>query len=371
MVVKCCEIIEALEKRIPLHLAEKWDKVGLMVAEPDRLVRKILVCLDVTDAVVEQAKTEQVDLIISHHPLIFQPLEQLNWKHPLERRVIECVRQGFTVWSAHTNWDIVTGGVNDTLAKLLGIKNSKILQVTNVEKLLKLVVFVPKTHEEAVRLAITNAGAGSIGQYRDCTFRVPGCGTFTPQTGTNPFIGEIGKTEEVSEVRIETILPEKIKNNVLRAMISAHPYEEVAFDLYPLEIPGQVEGIGRIGQIEPCTLENWISYVKAQLRVKHLRYVGNLESRIDTVAICGGSGSFLIKEAAKKGAHVLVTGDLKYHEAQEALDAGLSVIDAGHFATEWPSVAALAAEVRLLAQQHHWSVQVQEDQKSIDPFQFV
>jgi dinuclear metal center YbgI/SA1388 family protein len=343
MSVTCQQIIEELEKLAPPNLAEAWDSVGLMVGNPSQEIKKVWTTLDVTLSFVEAAAHEQVDLIVSHHPLIFKAIKQLDTSTTAGKIIEQLMKANIAVFSAHTNLDRTVGGVNDVLAHTLKLQDVRPLTVDFTEKLVKLVVFVPATHEQAVYEAVMAAGAGHIGQYSHCAFVTTGTGTFLPLADTHPFIGQQGLLTSVDEVRLETILPEAILPPVLTAMLAAHPYEEVAYDIYPLKNQGKATGLGRIGKIEPVSLQDFIFDVKKQLNINAVNAVGRPEQRIGKVAVCGGSGASLMLQAKASGADVLVTGDVKYHDALEAAALGIAVIDAGHYATEQPVVAVLAS----------------------------
>jgi hypothetical protein len=220
----------------------------------------------------------------------------------------------------------------------------QVLGASRQEKLYKLVVFVPEGHQDEVRMAISAAGAGWIGNYSHCTFQTAGIGTFLPLSGASPFIGQTGQLEKAAEYRLETIVPESVLNQVLRALLQTHPYEEVAYDLYPLSLPGKAYGPGRIGNLaQSMEVNSLAELVKNALKADGIKIIGQLEQRVEKIAVVGGSGAFLIPEAASRGAQVMITGDVKYHEAQEANALGLTVLDAGHRATEMPAVEYLSA----------------------------
>lgn len=328
-------LINYLEQLAPRRLAMEWDNPGIQLGSLDGTARNVLVALDLNEPVLEKARKSGADFIVTHHPLIFEPLKSLRTDQPRGRLLAALLAAGITVYSLHTNLDAAQGGVSDALAKRLGLTDIQVLQETGREKMEKIVVFIPAGHENQVLLAMTAAGAGWIGNYSHCTFQVPGTGTFMPQEGTSPFIGETGKLERVQEIRLETIVPAALRNRVIQAMIKAHPYEEVAYDVYPLQNEGASHGFGRIGKLPaPVSLAEFASRVKDALSAAQLKIVGDRDKVIKKVAVCGGAGAALIKPSVFAGADVLVTGDLKYHEAQEAAALGLAVIDAGHDVTE-------------------------------------
>lgn len=347
MSVKAREVTRLIEQLAPLELAEDWDNVGWQVGDPDAPIQSVLVTLDFTPAVLEEARREKADLIITHHPFLFKPLRQVRYDQLSGKLLRELVQNRIMLYSAHTNLDNAPEGVSQVLGESLGLSNMHVFGSNRQEKLYKLVVFVPEGHEDEVRQAVSEAGAGWIGNYSHCTFQIPGTGTFLPRDGTSPFIGQQGKLEKVAEYRLETIVPERILNSVVQAMIEAHPYEEVAYDVYPLHRSGQSLGPGRLGILqEPMKLGELIEQVKQVLRIAAVRVIGDPSRLVQKVAVCGGSGAFLIPAAASSGAEVLITGDVKYHEAQEAANRGLAIIDAGHQATEYPAIEFLTGFLR-------------------------
>ncbi len=304
-----------MERHYPLNLAEKWDNVGLQVGSMGREVSKVVVALELDHQVLDRAWQENADLIITHHPLIFKALSSIKVDSPVGSLIRKLIMADISLYAAHTNLDNAPRGVNQLLAETIGLTDIEPLILRSAgqrESLYKLVVFVPLTHINEVREAICRAGAGFIGKYSDCTFRAQGIGTFKPGEDTDPFIGQIGQLEEVEEVRLETICPQHRLKGILDAMLEAHPYEEVAYDLYKLENQGTL--------FSPGTLPA-------------LRLVGHPDTPVQKVAVVSGSGASFINEIAGQ-ADVLITGDLKYHEAREAAALGLAVIDAGHQATE-------------------------------------
>ncbi len=361
-----------IEELAPLYWAESWDNVGLQVGDPGAAVQRVLVALELTNPVLEEAESLGCDMVVVHHPPIFRPLKALRFDNRPARRLLRLIRGGIALYAAHTNLDQAAGMTNDTLAAAAGLTEFEVLKQAGEERYVKLVVFVPRGHEDAVRDALAGAGAGHIGNYSHCTFQAPGTGTFLPLEGTNPFIGQQGRLERVEELRLETIVPESAAAQAVQAMIAAHPYEEVAYDLYPLANPGKVRGHGRIGRLaQPVSLAQLAERLKQALRTPAVRVVGDPERMVTTVAVGAGAGADLIRPAASRGADVLVTGDVKYHEAQDALDLGLALVDVGHYNSEAGAIGSLAAYLReRLAADGH-PVEVVESQAGRDPFRFV
>lgn len=368
MAVKCGDIIRFMEEFAPPKLAEDWDNVGLMVGSREDEIKKVMVCLDVTPEVVEAAEAQNVNMIISHHPFIFKGLKRINSDDLKGRMIMNLIRKGINVYSAHTNLDVTCGGVNEQLSRVLGLKNLKNLKSYKTERLLKLVVFVPKDSVDTVREALGKAGAGWIGNYSDCTFSTEGIGTFRPLEGTNPYIGSKGNLEKVEEYRVETIVSESIVDKVVSSMISVHPYEEVAYDIYPLELSGKEYGLGYVGEIdEAVSLDKFIELVKERLDTPRLRVIGDTDKKIKRVAVfCGSFGNEIIG-AVRAKADVLVTGDVKYHDALDMMQMGMCIIDAGHFNTERIVLPALAEVLK----EKFKDIEVLCNNVEKDPFKYI
>jgi dinuclear metal center YbgI/SA1388 family protein len=349
-------------------MAEEWDNVGLQVGDPGATVERVLVALDPGCAAVAAACDRGAQLLVTHHPLLFKPLRRLSPDDPVGRVVWQAVRGGVAILSAHTNLDVAADGLNRWLADRLELNNASPLQPL-VGRLLKLVVYVPEGYDEAVAAALFDAGAGRIGKYDHCSFRTAGIGTFRPGEGTTPFTGTPGQREQVRELRLETVVPQRRLPKVLEKLFKAHPYEEVAYDLVPLAntLPGF--GLGRIGSLATTLpLGAFAARVKTALSCQSLRVVGDLQRAVGKVAVCGGSGAGLISEAQRQGADVLVTGDVKYHEARLAEDFGLALIDAGHFATERLAVEELVSRLGAEAVARGWELEIRGHDGEQDPF---
>ncbi len=355
MSLKVHDVIGYLEEIAPASLALKWDNSGLLLGGGTATVNNLLVCLNYNLQVCREALEKEADLVISHHPLFLKPLQRIDTDTTLGFLIEKTLRHKLNLYTAHTNLDLAANGVSKVLLEKLALADAGPLQPYSAEPLEKLVVFVPESHLKKVEEALTEAGAGWIGGYSHCTFRVTGTGTFLPREGTKPFIGEKGLLQEVKEVRLETILPISLRGIVLEALIKAHPYEEVAYDIYPLKNEGRPAGLGRIGFLPSAiTLEELTERIKKSLKVKVVKVVGERKKKVKKVALCGGSGGDLLALAKQAGVDVLVAGDIKYHQAEEAASLGLAVIDAGHDATEAPVVPWLASylEERLEADGH-------------------
>ncbi|HJV45629.1 MAG TPA: Nif3-like dinuclear metal center hexameric protein [Bacillota bacterium] len=324
-------IIQYMEEFAPKALAMEGDRIGLQVGTLNKEVKKVMITLDVLENVVDEAIANAVDLIIAHHAVIFKPLRTLRTDQPAGKLYEKLIKHDIAVYIAHTNLDTAVGGINDLMADALHLQNTEPLDIMYTEAMKKIVVFVPKTHHDQVMEAMTEAGAGWIGNYSHCTFTTEGEGTFLPLEGTNPFLGEQGKLERVKEIRLETIVSVDNIKRVVKAMFKAHPYEEVAYDIYPVEQVGKKYGLGRIGYLgEAVTLQEFAEQVKNAFEVKGVRVVGDLSTQVRKVAVLGGDGNSFIPKAIFRGADVMVTGDVYYHTAHDAMAAGLSLVDPGH-----------------------------------------
>jgi dinuclear metal center YbgI/SA1388 family protein len=331
--MKINDIVDYIESLFPKALQESYDNSGLITGNRNDEVKAILLALDVTEVVLEEAIRKGVNVIISHHPAIFQPLKRFTGENASERILIKALQNKIALFSAHTNLDNQIKGLNERLALALGLQKSEILSPLKGH-LQKLVTFVPSDQADKVRAAIFAAGSGHIGEYDMCSFNVDGTGTFRPSELSNPYAGEKGKLHRENEVRIETIMPSFLHQKVIQALIESHPYEEVAYDIYALENQWMQNGAGRIGFLEKELKEiEFLELVKKELHAGMLRHSSLTGKMIRKAAVCGGSGSFLIQQAIAAGADVLVSADFKYHQFFEG-GKKILLIDAGHFETE-------------------------------------
>lgn len=362
------DLIGLLNGLYPTELAAGWDNVGLQVGDPQAETARVLVALDPTPEAVEAAHRCGAQALVTHHPLLFKPLKRISLDEYTGRTIWTAITKQIAIISVHTNLDSAAAGLNGWLAEHLGLEQSQPLMRADGH-FLKLVVFVPETHVDAVSEALFSGGAGQIGAYDRCSFRTAGTGTFRPGAGTQPFSGAIGQTEQAEELRLETILPKNRLTRCLDKMLKAHPYEEAAYDLIPLDNPIPGAGLGRIGRLpETVTLDSFARQVKTALGCSHLRLVGATEQNVDKVAVCGGSGVEVLSAAAKMGADVLVTGDVKYHDARHAQELGIALIDAGHFATEHLMTSRLANVLQQASQQKSWQIDFLAYTEETDPF---
>jgi len=352
-------VFDRLEELAPPYLAETWDNSGLQVGTKDQAVEAVLVTLDVDARAVDMALEVGANLIISHHPLLFKGIKTIDCESPPGRLIRRLIKNDISVYSAHTNLDLAPRGLSQYLALKLGLNNVKPLGTVKSQELIKLVVFVPETHLHKVRQAVNNAGAGFIGNYRDCSFRSPGVGTFRPLEGSQPFLGSTGILEEVAEYRLEVIVPTEILNGVVRSMMDAHPYEEVDYDLIPLNNTGQSYSYGRQGDLpEALSLEELAERVKSLLGVEYVAVSSQQQNRVKKICLVPGSGASMIKTALREGCQVMITGDVKYHEAREALESGLALIDAGHDGMELAVVDMLTSFLEETARNEGWDVKI-------------
>lgn len=365
--VKCQTIAGILDELAPRKFAESWDNVGLLVGDGSQKVKKVMVCLDAPEWVVEEAIEKDSDMIVAHHPMIFSGIKRVNTDTATGRKLLSLIKNNVALYCLHTNYDIVAGGLNDIFARELGFSNTEIIEETYREKLFKLVVYVPAGHENKVMSAMCSAGAGFIGKYSGCTFRAKGIGTFEPQEGAKPFIGTKGKLESVDEFRVETIVPEKLLSKVVKEMLKVHPYEEAAYDIYETMNEGKVMGLGRIGILEnEVALSVYAGNVKTLLGADHVSFAGDPNRPIKKVALLNGSGSKYINNARFAGADVLITGDMQYHDVLDAMEMGLCVIDAGHFATEKIMIKYIAEYLRRKFQELKLDVEVVESSSNTE-----
>ena len=333
MGLKIKDVTQYLESWAPRSYQESYDNAGLITGNPSIEVTGILVALDCTEAVVEEAIRERCNLIVAHHPIVFKGLKKLTGSNYVERTVIHAIRQDIAIYAIHTNLDSVLTGVNHQIAQKIGLQNIRIL-APRKDTLTKLTTFIPPENVDQVMAAVHAAGAGQVGKYKNCSFRVEGTGTFQPDENANPHIGERGKQEFVKEVRVEMIFPSFLEDSVMAALRKSHPYEEVAYFLTSLLNENQEVGTGMIGEL-PKAVEpiEFLKRLKVSMDLNVIRYTNLLDRPIKKVALCGGSGSFLLPQAIKSGAEVYISADFKYHEFFDA-DGRIIIADIGHYESE-------------------------------------
>lgn len=327
------DIVELLERLAPASYQESYDNSGLLVGIPDMKVTGISVALDVTPEVVEEAVRMGANLIVAHHPVIFKGLKRITGSSYVERTVMLAIKYDVAIYAFHTNFDSVPHGVNSAIASRIGLVNTSILQPIQ-NQLYKLVTFVPESHAEQVRTALFSNGAGNIGNYDSCSYNLQGEGTFRALQGTNPYVGEQGKRHTEKEVRIETVVPKVSLNRVIASLIEAHPYEEVAYDVYALHRPRLQVGLGMVGYLEsPVEVVDFLKMLKKKFRASCIRYTNPHKPLISKVALCGGSGDSLLEAAIGSGADIFISADFKYHRFFDA-DNRIIIADIGHFESE-------------------------------------
>ncbi len=327
------DVAAYLESFAPLAYQESYDNAGLLTGDPDAEVTGTLVTLDCTEQVVDEAVELGCNLIVAHHPIIFKGLRRLTGATYVERTVIKAIRHHIAIYAIHTNLDSVHTGVNRKICEKIGLAGTRIL-APKTDSLTKLVTFVPREQTGDVLTALYGAGAGQIGNYQNCSFRVEGKGTFKPNGEANPTIGQRAVQEEVDEHRVEVIFPDHLRSRVISALKAVHPYEEVAYYLTRLVNENQEVGSGMIGELEEA-LEptEFLRRLKDSMDLKVIRHTRIPDQPIKKVAVCGGSGSFLLPQARRAGAQAFVSADFKYHEFFDAEDQ-LIIADIGHYESE-------------------------------------
>lgn len=327
------DLIRYLDAWAPPAYQEAYDNAGLLVGDPNRPVTGVLVSLDATEAIVDEAIAHGCNVIVAHHPIVFKGLKKLNGKNYVERTVIKAIRHDIAIFAAHTNLDNVAGGVNYHIASRLGLQHVQIL-APKAQTLSKLVVYVPEANLPNVLTAVYEAGAGHIANYDHCSFRVGGTGTFRPLSGAKPVVGDLLIDETVTEQRLEVILPTYLEGKVVRAMQQAHSYEVPAYDLYALNNTNQTVGSGAIGDLPEAMDEHtWLVHLKSSMKATVIRHTALRNQPVRRVAVCGGAGSFLLSDAVRAGADAFVTADYKYHEFFDA-DGRTVICDIGHYESE-------------------------------------
>ncbi len=327
------QLCSYLDSAVPLSFQEGYDNSGLQVGLPDKEINSALITLDVTEEVLDEANKAGCDIVVSHHPLIFQGIKRLSGRSITERILLKAIKQDIAIYSAHTNLDVVAGGVSRRMAEKMDLKKIRVL-VPLKEKLVKLVTFIPEASLDKVRDAVFSAGAGVIGNYENCGFTVTGTGSFKSNENTNPYVGKKGRIHFEKEVRFETIMFSYLKDQVLKALLEAHPYEEVVYDLYSLENMNAEAGFGCTGELKvPLGKNDFLKLVSDIFSARGMRYSGRIKNKIVKVALCGGSGGSFLKDAEAYGADAYITADIKYHSFFEAGDRML-IVDIGHYESE-------------------------------------
>ena len=343
--MKISELVSFLNQLAPYSYQESYDNSGLLVGDPNAEISGVLVSLDCIEAVIDEAISLGCNTIVSHHPIVFKGLKRITGSNYIERTVQKAIKNDINLISIHTNLDNVSHGVNKIICDKLGLINTKVL-LPKESTFVKLSVYVPKTHIDLVRNSIAEAGAGQIGDYEACSFAVSGTGQFRPLAGANPFIGKAGELESVEEIKIEVTVPHPNLNSVLSAMRASHPYEEIAYDVVALENRNERVGSGMVGELEkPIDSLVFLQQIKTTFNAGVVRFTNPNKKEVQRVAVCGGSGSFLLNVAKKAKADAFITADFKYHEFFDA-ENQIIIADVGHFESEQYTSHWLVAEMR-------------------------
>jgi dinuclear metal center YbgI/SA1388 family protein len=331
--VKLLDIIQNFEKIVPKNIQWEKDNCGLQIGDTSQDIQKILLCLEVTEQIIQEALDQQVNLIFTHHPLIFNPIKQITTNGIEGKLLTSIIKNDIAVYSAHTNLDKFNHGVSFALAELLDLQNIKTL-VEDKELLYKLVTFIPQEHVENVTEELSSAGAGKIGEYEFCSFRLEGKGTFKGSDKSDPYLGEKGQKEYINETRLEMIFPRWKTTEILNALRKSHPYEEIAYDIYALENKSSDIGYGAIGELKKkIKASDFLTDVKEKIKIPFLRVAGDLNRIVSKVALLGGAGNAHYQSAIEKGADVFISSEISYHTFHDAMSR-LVIVDAGHYETE-------------------------------------
>jgi dinuclear metal center YbgI/SA1388 family protein len=340
--MKISAIISAIERVAPSNYQESYDNSGLLVGDANAEVSGVLVCLDVLETVVEEAHNLGINMIVAHHPIIFSGLKRLTGRTYIERVVIKAISYGIAIYAVHTNLDnVLQGGVNERIGQQLGLENTKIL-APKAGLIRKLCTYVPTASADAVRAALFAAGAGQIGAYSSCSFNMQGVGTFLANESANPYVGQRGELHREAEEKIEVLFLEQQQSAIIKALLSAHPYEEAAYDIIKLENTAAEVGAGLIGQLpKPVPVAEFLQTLKQKMKVGCIKYTAPHKDTISTVALCGGAGGFLLRQAIGKQADIFITADYKYHEFFDA-EGKIIIADIGHYESEQYTIDLLA-----------------------------
>lgn len=341
------QVMEHLEHIAPLYLAESWDQVGLMIGQPTATIERLMTCLTITPDVVEDAIQKKAQLIVSHHPVMFKPVKRLTTQQPEGRLLLPLLKEGIAVYSAHTAYDNAVAGINAQWAQRFGLAEVRPLVKAATTPQCKIVVFVSASDVAKISTALFAAGAGQIGQYDSCSFRLAGTGTFRGNENSNPTLGKKGHFEEVEEFRLEVLCPTSQLEHAITAVRQAHSYEEPAIDVYPLHNMAQGPGVGRLGRLpRSLPLKDLLNYWKNTFRLSWLQWVGDPDRIINTVAIVCGSGGSLLQAAIEAKADLFFTGELRFHDMLAAKAAGLCLALPGHFVTERSGMEIMARQLQ-------------------------
>lgn len=372
MFVNGKNLAKLIEHQFPKHLAESWDNVGFLVGSPNSRVEKVMMALELTPDVLEEAIEKNVDLIVVHHPLIFKPIKAVTDETEVGQMIRTLIQHKIGLYAAHTNLDAGTGGTGDYFADMLELERCEPLEVTYRAEYVTLVVFTPETHTDAVAKAIADAGGGQYGTYDQCHFYGEGTGSFRPLEDADPYIGTVGEKTFVKEHRLETLVSKTVLKTVIAEMLKVHPYEVPAYSVIPLQNEMDSFGIGVVGYLpEPMALDELAEEVKDLLDAEQVKVVKASNNPVRKVAVCPGAGAEYIHKAAAQGCDVFITGDVKYHEAQLAKSLRLSIIDAGHYETETPYMAELARILIDACDHKGYEVKIIVSEVNGNPFNYL
>lgn len=345
--MKIHELLAFFANWAPISYQENYDNSQLICGDASASINKVLVCLDCTEDIVDEAIQSGANLIVAHHPIIFKGLKKLTGSNYVERTLIKAIKNDIAIYALHTNLDNVDSGVNKEICNRIGLSNTRILAPKS-QLLSKISVYVPINHVEIVSNAMFDAGAGKIGKYDMASFKSTGMGSFRPLDGAQPHIGSANNYEEVSECKLDMLVEKHLLNAVISSMIHAHPYEEVAYDVFDLQNTHPYVGSGMIGTLDSTlTLEEFLDTLKSKFGLKSIKYTGDLNRKVQSVAVCGGSGIFLLQDAIRQKADVFVSSDVKYHEFFDA-ENKLSIIDMGHYESEQFTIDLIVRKIQAL-----------------------
>ncbi|MSR58318.1 MAG: Nif3-like dinuclear metal center hexameric protein [Planctomycetaceae bacterium] len=351
------DLTEFLSRFAPLDLAEEWDNVGLLVGDRSREVTRVLTCLTLTPDVAREAIDERVGLVLTHHPVLFRPIQRLSADDPQGKMLLELIAAGVAVYSPHTGYDNAPRGINQQLAELLGLADIGPLRPVAAPACCKIVCFVPREHLAAVQQVLWSAGAGIVGDYSNCSFVIEGTGSFFGSDAAHPAVGAAGRLESVAEARLEITCPERLVPEAINRLRAAHPYEEPAIDVYPLKELISKRGVGRVGTFSldvpgqtltgrAARLTDLLSRIKTKLELPYFQFVSEENREVSRVGVCCGSGGELLPAAIAAGCDAFVTGEARFHTCLEARTAGIALVLAGHYATERPAMEHLASVIQ-------------------------
>lgn len=331
--MKVKELVSELERFAPPCLQESYDNAGLNVGFPDVDITGVLICVDVIPEVVDEAIANNCNMIVSHHPLIFPNIKRITGSNSVEKSIVKALQNNVSIYCGHTNFDKAQNGVSMKMCEKLGLNNCTVID-SEKHILRKIAVFVPESHADEVRNAMFAAGAGTIGDYDECSFNLAGTGTFRAGTNCNPYVGSIGERHHEKEIRVEVICPSYLQSKVVSAMLKVHPYEEPAFDIYQLENQWNQIGLGAVGDLDSeITETEFLEKVKRTFNVGNIRHSATTGRKIRRVAVCGGSGASYIRSAVAMNVDAYVTADIKYHDWFLA-EGKILLLDIGHYESE-------------------------------------